>query len=150
MQNKAIKIDFLLPLAADAILLLHVLFVGFVVAGLLVIILGGLFDWPWVRNAWFRMTHLVAIGVVVVQSWIGAICPLTAWEVALRTKTGDASYTGSFIGHWLSRILYYQAPPWAFVISYTVFGLLVVACWFWVRPRSLGGAPGECGDKTRA
>lgn len=30
--------------------------------------------------------------------------------------------------------VYYQAPAWAFVVVYTVFGGLVVASWFWVRP----------------
>lgn len=140
MQGEAIKPDFLLPLAADVILLLHVLFTGFVVLGLALIVAGGLRCWSWVRNPWFRVAHVVAIGIVVVQSWFGAICPLTIWEMALRSQAEGATYSGTFIGYWLGRILYYQAPPWAFAVSYTVFGVLVLACWYWVRPRSLGGA----------
>jgi len=147
MHSEAIEPDLLLPLAADAILLLHVLFVSFVVMGLVLIISGGLFGWSWVRNPWFRLVHVVAIGIVVVQSWIGAICPLTIWEMALRTQVGDIIYTGSFIGHWLDRILYYQAPPWVFVVSYTVFGALVVACWFWIRPHPLREVPTDSRDK---
>ncbi len=138
MQNEAINPNFLLPLAADAILLLHVLFVGFVIVGLVLIIFGGLRGWYWVRNLWFRMSHLIAIGIVVVQSWFGVICPLTIWEMALRPQAEGTIYSGTFISYWLGRILYYQLPPWVFVVSYTVFGVLVVACWLWVRPRPFG------------
>jgi hypothetical protein len=130
-------------LAADAILLLHVLFVGFVIVGLLLVICGGLRGWSWVRNPWFRLTHLLAIAVVLLQSWVGVICPLTTWEMALRSQAGSATYAGSFISYWLGRILYYQAPSWVFVVSYTVFGLLVVACWLWVRPRPWRRSPGR-------
>jgi hypothetical protein len=139
MHGEAIKPDFLLPHAADVILLLHVMFVGFVVLGLALIAAGGLRGWSWVRNPWFRVAHVVAIGIVVVQSWFGAICPLTIWEMALRSQAEGTTYSGTFIGYWLGRILYYQAPAWAFVVSYTLFGALVLACWFWVRPRPLGG-----------
>jgi hypothetical protein len=145
MRSEAITPVFLLPHAADVILLLHVLFVGFVVLGLALIAAGGLRGWSWVRNPWFRLAHVVAIGIVVVQSWFGAICPLTIWEMALRSQAEGATYSGTFIGYWLGRILYYQAPPWVFVVSYTLFGMLVLACWFWVRPGPLGGTRGDRG-----
>ena len=124
-------------LAADAILLLHVLFVAFVVIGLLLIFLGKARGWSWVRNPWFRSAHVAAIGVVILQSWLGVICPLTTSEMALRSRAGDAVYSGSFISHWLETILYYQAPAWVFAVCYTAFGAVVVASWFWVRPRPL-------------
>jgi hypothetical protein len=130
-------------LAADALLLLHSLFVAFVVCGLLLVIVGGLRGWAWVHNRWFRLAHLVAIGCVVVQSWLGLVCPLTTWEMALRTRAGEAAYSGSFIAHWLSQLLYYDAPPWVFALCYTLFGALVVACWFWVRPGKRASLPKE-------
>jgi len=122
-------------IAVDAILLLHVLFVAFVVLGLVLIFVGLALEWSWIRNPWFRLMHLVAIGVVVVQSWLGIICPLTTVENELRSRVGDTVYSGSFISHWLETILYYQAPEWFFVVCYTTFGVVVVASWFWVRPR---------------
>lgn len=125
-------------LAADALLLLHVVFVAFVIVGLILILVGGLRNWSWVRNAWFRLGHLVAIAVVVLQSWFGVICPLTTWEMALRHKAGDAVYSGTFVSHWLEFVLYYRAPAWVFAVCYTVFGALVVSSWFWVRPRPFG------------
>jgi hypothetical protein len=124
-------------LAADAILLIHILFVCFVVVGLVVIIAGGLLRLSFVRNPWFRIAHLCAIAVVVLQSWLGMMCPLTIWEMALREKAGVAVYEGDFIAHWLQEILYYTAPPWVFLAGYTFFGLLVAATWIWLRPRPL-------------
>jgi hypothetical protein len=135
-------------LAADLLLLVHVSFVAFVVLGLALVWLGKALRWAWVRNPWFRIAHLVAIGIVVLQSWLGMICPLTIWEMALRERAGGATYTGSFIAHWLDRILYYRAPLWVFAIVYTVFGALVIASWFWVRPRGFTGAgEGQAGLK---
>lgn len=124
----------LLLLLADMILVFHVLFVAFVVFGLLAIYAGYFLRWPWVRNKTFRILHLSAIGYVVVQSWLGVVCPLTTWEMALRAEADTATYTGSFIQHWLQSLLYYTAPEWVFVLVYTVFGSLVAASWFVVRP----------------
>lgn len=122
-------------IAADALLVFHVLFVLFVVTGLVLVIAGGLLNWSWVRNPWFRLAHVAAILVVVLQSWAGRICPLTTWEMALRVRVGQEAYQESFVSYWLERVLYYDAPAWVFTLCYTVFGALVLACWFWVRPR---------------
>ena len=122
-------------LAADLLLFGHALFVAFVVFGLALILAGGMLDWAWVRNRWFRIAHLAAIGIVVLQSWLGLICPLTIWEMALRERAGSDTYAGSFIAHWLDTLLYYQAPAWVFTACYTTFAALVVASWFWIPPR---------------
>lgn len=121
--------------AADLILLTHVLFVAFVIFGLILILLGNYRAWSWVRNPWFRLMHLGSIAVVVLQSWRGAICPLTTWEMAFRERAGDATYSGAFVAHWLESILYYSVPEWVFIVAYTLFGMLVIASWYWVRPR---------------
>ena len=122
-------------LAADAVLMLHVLFVAFVIVGLALILAGKACLWAWVRNPWFRIAHLLAIGVVVVQSWFGAICPLTTLEMTLRARAGETVYPGSFVAHWLEAILYYRAPAWVFAVCYTLFGAAVAGSWFWVSPR---------------
>mgnify|MGYP001825583153 FL=1 len=126
-------------LAADALLALHTLFVVFVVTGLVLVVIGGLRNWKWVRYPWFRLVHLGAIGFVVVQAWAGQICPLTVWENLLRHRAGELGYTGSFIGHWLERLLYYDAPTWVFTSAYTLFGALVIASWVLVKPHFRGG-----------
>ena len=123
-------------LAADLLLLLHVTFVAFVVLSFILILIGKVLTWSWVRNPWFRIIHLAAIAIVVLQSWLGIACPLTTWEMALREKSGQSVYAGAFIAHWLQKLLYYQLPDWVFVLVYTLFGCAVFVSWFWVRPRS--------------
>jgi hypothetical protein len=133
MENRA-----LFSIAADVLLVTHALFVAFVVLGLLLILAGKLLSWRWVRNPWFRVVHLLAIGIVVLQSWLGAACPLTTWEMNLREQAGKGVYGESFIAHWLGKILYYHAPPWVFAVCYGAFFVLVLASWLLVRPRGFG------------
>jgi len=124
--------------AADALLVVHASFVVFVVAGLALVLLGGVRGWAWVRNRGLRVAHLGAIGVVVLQAWLGLACPLTNLEMALRARAGDATYAGGFVAHWVHRLLYYDAPAWLFTVVYTAFALLVGLAWRWVPPRPPG------------
>lgn len=121
--------------AADLVLLVHTLVVLFIVAGLLLILIGGFVNWHFVRKRWFRVLHLVAIGFVVVQAWLGSLCPLTILEMWLREQTGGVGvYEESFIQYWLQRLLYYDFPLWVFALAYTLFGLVVVIAWVRVPP----------------
>ncbi|MYL24537.1 DUF2784 family protein [Halomonas alkaliantarctica] len=129
----------LFSVLADTVLVIHVLFIAFVIFGLVAVYVGYFLDWQWVRNRVFRFIHLGAIGVVVVQTWIGVICPLTTWEMALREKAGEATYSGSFIQHWLHNLIYFNPPDWVFTLVYTAFAALVLASWFVVRPRTRNG-----------
>ena len=121
-------------LAADGLLIIHTLFIAFVVFGLVFIIAGLAGHWRWVRNPWFRFMHLGAIGIVVVQSWLGVVCPLTTWENNLRERAGDVAYAGSFIQHWLHKLIFYQAEAWVFTLVYTAFAALVVLAWHLAPP----------------
>ena len=118
---------------ADAVLMLHVAIAAFVVGGLVVVVVGNVARWRWVNRLGFRLAHLAAIAVVVAEAWFGVVCPLTTLEMWLRAQAGAPTYGGGFIEHWLQRVLYYDAPPWVFVLAYSVFGLLVLASW-WVFP----------------
>jgi hypothetical protein len=104
--------------------------VVFVVAGFVLILAGLLAHWTWIHNRVFRIAHLVAIGVVVLQAWFGQLCPLTVWENELRRRAGQSGYSESFVEHWLHKILFYEAEPWVFTAIYTVFGVLVALIWF--------------------
>ncbi|MFQ5634766.1 MAG: DUF2784 domain-containing protein [Gammaproteobacteria bacterium] len=124
---------------ADAVLLLHFGFTGFVVIGFLLILTGIAAGWQWVYHRRFRLIHLGAIGIVVAQAWFGLLCPLTTLEQALRQRAGQDIYTETFVQHWLHRVLYYNAEPWVFTAIYTVFGALVLLVWWWGRaPRGSG------------
>lgn len=117
-------------LLADTILVIHFSFVVFVVFGFLLILLGLLARWSWVHNRKFRIMHLAAIGIVVLQAWFGQLCPLTVWESELRRLAGQSGYEETFVEHWLHEVLFYQAEPWIFTAIYTCFGVLVVLTWF--------------------
>jgi hypothetical protein len=124
-------------LLADAVLVVHFAIVVFVVAGLPAIVLGNRLGWRLVNSWTFRVAHLAAIGVVVAQAWLGAVCPLTTLESALRTAAGATPYAASFIEHWLQRLLFYEAPAWVFTVAYTAFGLAVAAAWWYFPPGSV-------------
>ena len=121
---------------ADLVLVVHFSFVAFVVLGLLAAIAGRWAGWFWIYGLKFRLLHLLAIGVVVVQAWLGQACPLTRWENELRIRAGQAPYEQSFVQDWLHRFLFYDAQVWVFVLGYTVFGALV-ACLWWIDRRRL-------------
>jgi hypothetical protein len=121
---------------ANCVLVAHLGLVLFIVAGLILVLLGSRYRWQWVRNVWFRLLHLAAIGYVMAESWLGIACPLTTLEQWLRVRAGQVRYDDDFIAHWLGNILFLQAPPAVFTAVYSVFALLVAISWIRVRPES--------------
>lgn len=121
---------------ANAVLLVHFAVAAFVVLSLPAIVVGNWRGWVWVNNRWFRSTHLLAIGVVVLQAWLGQHCALTDLESELRSRAGEIGYERSFIEHWVQHLLYYRAPPWIFALAYTAFAALVAWAWWRFPPTS--------------
>lgn len=124
-----------MSLLADIVLAVHVAIVLFVIVGLLIVIAGNLAGWRWVNALWFRLAHLTTIAIVVAESWLGITCPLTTFEMWLRAQARATTYQTSFVQYWLQRLLYYHAPEWVFATVYSMFGLLVVAVWWYFPPR---------------
>jgi len=118
-------------LLADGVLIVHGLFVLFVVGGF-GLILAGASEWNWVRNRAFRIAHLAAIVLVAVEALLGITCPLTRWEDLLRSGGPDER---SFIGRWIARLLYYDLPEWVFALGYILFALAVAWAWRAIPPR---------------
>jgi hypothetical protein len=83
-------------LAADAVMVFHLAFVTFVV-------LGGILVWRWPRLAWVHLP--VALWGALVEL-TGVICPLTPLEKWLRVQAGLAAYSGGFIAHYITPLLY--------------------------------------------
>jgi hypothetical protein len=117
-------------LLADFVLVVHFLFVAFVVGGLALIWIGAAAGWPWVRDFRFRAAHLAAIVFVAGEALLDVWCPLTIWEDALR----GAGTEKSFVARWVHRVLFYDLPEWVFTTGYVAFALLVAATFWWVRP----------------
>ena len=120
---------------ADAVLVLHAGIVAFVVLGLVAIVVGGLRGWAWVYGLRWRALHVLLMLFVALQAWLGQLCPLTIWEQALRAHAGEAVHAQGFIEHWLSRLIFFDLPPWVFVAAYTAFAALVVLAWWRVPPQ---------------
>ena len=119
---------------ADVVLIIHTLFVLFVILGLILTIIGGFLRWQWIHNIWFRAIHLTGIIIVVAQAWLGVICPLTTLEMWLRRRGDGNAYEGGFIQHWLQQLLYYELPLSLFALLYTAFAALVVVTWMRFPP----------------
>jgi hypothetical protein len=83
-------------LLADATVVLHLVFVLFVVAGGLLVV-----RWP--RVAWVHVPAAAWGAWVELAGWI---CPLTPLENWLRQRGGQAAYTTSFVDQYLMPVLY--------------------------------------------
>ncbi|MGH8729079.1 MAG: DUF2784 domain-containing protein [Burkholderiales bacterium] len=115
---------------ADVILVIHFIFVLFIVAGLFLIWIGAALGWSWVRNFWFRVAHLAAICFVAVEAIIGIACPLTLWEASLRGERAEEGFIERLVG----GLLYYDFPLWVFTLTYVVFALVVALTYWLVTP----------------
>jgi len=118
-------------LLADVVLVVHFAFVLFVVGGLALILVGVAAGWQWVRNRAFRYAHLAAIVFVAAEALVGIACPLTVWEHLLRSGSPDGP---SFVGRWVSRLLYYDFPEWVFTAAYVLFAIAVAVTLWRVPP----------------
>jgi Protein of Unknown function (DUF2784) len=81
---------------ADAVLVLHGLFIFWVVFGGLAVIARPLLAW----------LHVPAVAWAAWVSWSGSYCPLTPLEQSLRRATGQAGYEGGFIEHYVGALIY--------------------------------------------
>ncbi len=85
-------------IAADLVLVVHALFIGFVVVG-------SFLTWRWPRIIWVQLPAMVYGALVELA---GFACPLTALQNYLLRRGGQAGYRGGFISHYLIRVIY---PP---------------------------------------
>lgn len=111
-------------LLADALVLLHLGFILFVVAGGLLV--------AWKRG--FVWLHLPAAVWGAAIEFMGWVCPLTPLENRFRRLAGEAGYEGGFIEHYLLPLIYPEALTAA--VQHVLGGLVVainlaVYAWLW-------------------
>jgi hypothetical protein len=121
---------------ADVVVAFHLGYVSYVVVGQLIIWIGLIFKWSWIRNPWFRCTHLLAILIVALEAICGITCPLTDWEFDLRRLADQKVEETTFIGRLFDSFLFWHLPPWAFTTMYVGFAALVLGT-FVLAPPSL-------------
>ena len=120
---------------ADLVVALHVGYVSFVVVGQVLILLGLIRRWDWVRNPWFRIAHLLAIVIVGVEALCGIDCALTIWEGSLRQLAGQDIGGGSFLGRLLHKLIFYDFEPWVLNLAHIGFAFIVIATFLVAPPR---------------
>lgn len=125
----------LYPLLAELIVAIHIAYVVYVVGGLVAILIGALRGRKWIRNPWFRITHLLAILIVVVEIFLKFNCPLTTWENQARAAAQQPVDGSAFMDRLLTFILIGSAPRWLINGAYFVFAVAIVATFLWVPPR---------------
>jgi hypothetical protein len=126
----------LYSLLADAVVAIHVVYVSYVLLGQLAIWLGLFCRSHWVRNPWFRWTHLVMMSIVGIEAIFDVTCPLTTLEDSLRESAGDQSAEGSFVGRLLHDLIFVDASPSTLAVLHITFALVVIGTFVLVRPRS--------------
>ena len=100
-------------LAADLTLVLHLLFIIF-------ILFGGLLCLHRIRWAWL---HLPAIVWGVLVEWASLICPLTPLENYFRQRSSDQGYPGGFVENYLIPVIY---PEQLTILIQWLLGVLVL------------------------
>ncbi len=114
-------------LLADAVLLLHLVFIVFALFGAAL-----LPRWPWLVAL-----HLPALGWAAWVELSGSICPLTPLEHRLRIAAGEQGYEGGFIGHYLVPIVYpdglTRQTQWLLAAMLIAVNLALYARWWRIR-----------------
>ena len=119
-------------LLADAVVVLHALFIVFTVLGGLLVL-----RWHWV--AWLHLP--AAAWGVIVQVAVGGRCPLTPLENHFRARGHEPGIGESFIDHYVTSLIYVEDPPdWlhptlgaiVLAINLAVYGTLILR---WYRRR---------------
>jgi hypothetical protein len=101
-------------LLADLVLVVHAVFVVFVM-------LGGLAVLRWPRLAWIHVPAAIwGAGI----EFAGGICPLTPLENHWRRLAGEQGYPGGFVEHYLVAALYPEGLTRGLQVS---LGLIVLA-----------------------
>ena len=120
---------------ADAVVIFHAAYVAFVVIGFVAIVVGAIAGAGWARSFVLRAAHLAAILIVCVEAATGVICPLTTLENSFRLRAGATAYPADFVGYWVDRLIFYDAPSWVFALLYFGFASLVALSWWLWPPR---------------
>ncbi len=131
-------------LLADLLAAVHLAYVGTIVVGLLLILVGIVCRWRWIRNPWFRCIHLFMMLYVAYETVLDTPCPLTVWEQELREAAGqNLGARDSFVGDLVHRIMFVSLDRQQLSLAYYGFAGLILLTFIAAPPRFRRGAAGE-------
>jgi hypothetical protein len=114
-------------LAADIVVLIHFLWIAFVILGFPVFL--------WLNSARWRLIHLAAVIWMVLMQITRSICPLTHLEAWLKSEgQGAEVYSGKFIIETLERLIYVDNVTLEKITYATGIYLTLIVLSFWFRP----------------
>jgi len=116
-------------------LYLHFMVVVFNVGGLIIIPLGKIFTWHFVRVFWWRALHGFSIALVAVQAAMGQYCFLTFIQSAFE-RGGAAPSRSFWLDEWIAAAVYWPIPLAVFAPLYLLGLGLAIWFWVWMRPRA--------------
>ena len=120
---------------ADLIVGFHFLVILFVVGSQILITIGWIWGWRWIRSLAFRLIHLGLVGFIAMQSIAGQLCPLTVWEYRLRQCAGQSVENNiPFLARLIRLIIFHDLPAWFFSIIYVAFGIMVIITFIIIPP----------------
>jgi hypothetical protein len=113
----------------------HITYFLFIVGGCIGIAIGAAQGWKWVRNPWFRFSHLAAVYVVVAENVFHIRCPLNVMEWQLRSGSQSVAEASSGVGGLLDHLLFHTIPGWALNTMYWSLAVLLLVALVVVPPR---------------
>lgn len=126
---------------ADLVLCLHFSIATFVLLGFILIVVGMVRGWEWIKDRRFRLIHVAMVVLVALQALLGRACSLTSLESRLREMAGQEGYDRPFIATWISKILYWDFPLWVFTVVYIILALMTLGLFFYQK--KLGSSHAE-------
>ncbi len=114
-------------IAADTVIIIHFLWIGFVILGFPVAL--------YYNSAKWRLIHLAAVILMILMQVTRTICPLTYLEAWLKSG-GNAKevYPGAFIAEWVEKLIYVEDVTLEKIMYATIAYFLIILLSFWFRP----------------
>jgi len=127
MNRECGRVNMFYRIAADGVLLIHFLWIAFVVLGFPLFLYMNLPRW--------RIAHLLALVIMIIMQLTRTICPLTYLEAYLKSKgTSGHVYPGQFMIESIEKLIYVENLTLEKITCLTMIFFVVVLLSFWLKP----------------
>jgi hypothetical protein len=114
-------------IAADIVIVIHFLWIAFVILGFPIIL--------WINSTRWRLIHLAAVIWMILMQVSHSICPLTYLEAWLKSEgRGAEVYSGKFMIETIERLIYVDSVTLEKIMVATGVYLAIIVLSFWFRP----------------
>ena len=114
----------------EIVLFFHFFIFLFITFSFFLIPFGYFQKWEWVKNKYYRLIHLVLMGIILIETILGFMCPLTILENFLRNNIEVDNNLTQII----HQIMYWNLPNYQFIILYILSFSYLIFLWFFFKP----------------